>query len=219
MNKEGVAMNATAPGSHEHSQQKEVTVEDHRIEALMTYTAFHIGLYLTMIAALMAAERGFALFEGSWIVVLFAIVLLTVAGICGGIIAVNVAEFDPNMYPISYFFTAPTEKNGGSGYRFRLWGKARMGLWYELVARIEHGCFWLAVILLVGAFSIHLVRQHIEKSAEKPAAASVVDQSTHATYIEQHENSVPALPNRCIPNKAGMVKKPHAQGRCAKPLS
>ena len=89
-------------------------VEDHRLEILANYTIFHIGLYMTLVAALIVAAtakdsvRPFA----DW-VIKTAIFLFICAGACGGLIAVNVAEFKVDAAPISWFFSRR--------YRLRLW--------------------------------------------------------------------------------------------------
>jgi hypothetical protein len=93
------------------NSKRSVDIEDHRLELLMSYTVFHIGLYMSLIAAVIATEKGLNLFPHVAIVV--AVVCFLVAGACGGIIAVNVAKFDTPQQEISVFFQRT--------YGLRLW--------------------------------------------------------------------------------------------------
>lgn len=61
-------------------------------ELLMTYTVFHIGTYITLAAAILAAQSfGKAL---SHPVLRVSLVLFVAAGICGAVVASNLPEFD-----------------------------------------------------------------------------------------------------------------------------
>ena len=51
----------TSSGGYNRPNQYDV--EDHRMELLMSYTVFHIGLYMSLIAAVVATETGFNLFS------------------------------------------------------------------------------------------------------------------------------------------------------------
>lgn len=115
--------------------------EDHRLELLMNYTIFHIGLYMTLVGAVIASEAHDLFGPGAIVV---SILCFLLAGACGGIIAVNIAEYDVNKSSISYFF---------QGCRLRAWFfKRGWGIPYELTARVEHGAFWIGVLVLIASY-------------------------------------------------------------------
>jgi hypothetical protein len=124
-------MNATPP--------YEVDVEDHRLELLNAYTIFHIGLYMTLTGALIAVETH-DIFPGC--IARIAIVCFLIAGACGGLIAVNVAEFDVTLHKTSEFF---------GDYQLRLWGGNTIAK-YRVVAIVEHAAFWIGIITLAIDF-------------------------------------------------------------------
>jgi hypothetical protein len=118
-----------------------VEVEDHRLELLMDYTTFHIGLYMTLTGVLIAADA-YKVFPGC--VGKFAVALFLIAGACGGIIAVNAAEFDVTNHKISEFFDS---------HPLDVWG---FGIFrYRALAFIEHAAFWFGALTLVGTFLLH----------------------------------------------------------------
>jgi hypothetical protein len=132
---------ATSPD--DKKGERDVEVEDKRLELLMSYTVFHIGLYISLVAALIATEKGYQLFAP--LSIRMAVVLLLAAGACGGTIAVNVAEFDVRENRISEFFAE-------SGYSLRVWDAPNLLLNYRCLARVEHFFFWFAMVILLWSF-------------------------------------------------------------------
>ena len=127
-----------------------VELEDHRLELLMTYTVFHIGVYMSLVAAVIASlEYAPELFTKSALFV--AIPLYLLAGACGGIIAVNIAEFDVNIYKVSAFY---------EGYGLSVLGIPRLHLEYQRVAAVEHRAFWVATLWLAGSFVWSKLKEH-----------------------------------------------------------
>jgi hypothetical protein len=100
-----------------------------KLKLLMSYTTFHIGLYTTLGAALVAflgTNRAGAM-KAELIITLACFVL---AGACGGIIGSNIPYFDD-------LDTFSAAKIGPWGFR---WIPAR-----ELVS-LEHFFFWLGIV-------------------------------------------------------------------------
>lgn len=152
-------------GEGNTDKKTEIGVEDHRLELLMTYTIFHIGLYMSMVAALLATEKGFGLFN--IIAIRVAVGLLLLAGVCGGLIAVNVAEFDPEK-GISKFF---------DNYELRLWDAPRRWIpTYKYLGRIEHVLFWASVIVLIIGYC---VEAKWPQNASKEEKATTVIKCEH----------------------------------------
>jgi hypothetical protein len=120
----------------------QVELEDHRLELLMTYTVFHIGLYMSLIAALIAVfeikENVFPL----W-VVKASVSCFLIAGACGGIIAVNVAEYDVSLHSVSEFY---------GEHLLNVFGWSPCFLKYKFLEHVEHLLFWIGTLLLVGTF-------------------------------------------------------------------
>jgi hypothetical protein len=113
-----------------------LVVEDHRLELLMTYTTFHIGLYMSLVGALIAAEK-FEIFSSG--AVRFSIICFLIAGACGGLIAVNVAEFDLAHHHISDFY---------HGYKLHFWCFETLP--YAVFAFVEHFVFWMGILFLLA---------------------------------------------------------------------
>jgi hypothetical protein len=136
----------------------QVDLEDHRLELLMSYTVFHIGLYMSLTAALIAAlELKQAAFPK--VTVNGAICLFLVAGACGGIIAINVAEFDANTHPVSEFY---------GDYPLSLLWRPWPFLKYRYLEHTEHTLFWIGTIWLAGSFIwLQLKRYKAERLAVK----------------------------------------------------
>ena len=118
-------------------------LEDHRLELLMSYTVFHIGLYMSLIAAVIATfEIKKTVF--SPLAVKQAMVCFLVAGACGGIIAINVAEYDVRIHPVSDFY---------HDYPLTvLWWSGGCFLKYPILEHLEHIAFWTGTLRLFVSF-------------------------------------------------------------------
>lgn len=109
-----------------------------QLKILFEYTKFHIGLYMTLVTALVGV-LGFTSPDGwqgdPWVFwgLVFTIACLVVAGISGGVIAGNI--------PHSADFQTFESKKIGP------WG---LPCWpYAFWANLEHGAFWLGVVTAV----------------------------------------------------------------------
>ncbi len=114
------------------------TSNEHRLNMLMDYTKFHIGLYAVVITTLLAlakiAQPGGVVPDCYKLPILATLVLVLLAGMCGGLIAAHLPE---------------QKKFDG------FWEQGRIGPWgskcfrVQHVARAEHLFFWLAVAVAV----------------------------------------------------------------------
>ena len=100
-----------------------------QLKLLMNYTIFHLGVYTTLGAALVALiGSGHA--ANMQIELLITLACLVLAGICGGLVAASIP------YSLSL-----TDFNKS---RIGFWGFAFMPAW--LCMNLEHIFFWLGVI-------------------------------------------------------------------------
>lgn len=113
--------------------------DEHRLKMLMDYTKFHIGLYAVVITTLIALSQiggdGKVVEEHFRFPIVISLVLILLAGLCGGVIAGNLPEqkkFDD------------------------FWG-TNTGPWFfpylpaKIWARLEHIFFWVSVVNAVAA--------------------------------------------------------------------
>lgn len=116
-----------------------------RLDRLLAYTTFHIGVYITLAAALIGA-RAFG--TVSHPVLKWALVCFIVAGGCGGIIAANIADF-MGAHEADFF----------KPWALKVWGVPAFT--YSWLAWLEHVTFW-AGVLPVAWVSYHgfLVPSH-----------------------------------------------------------
>lgn len=75
--------------------------EPQSLEVLMTYTTFHTGVYVSLTTVFIEAD---ALKKINHWTMRFAVACFVLAGIRGGIIAANAAEYTS---PVPEFFTKP----------------------------------------------------------------------------------------------------------------
>jgi hypothetical protein len=101
-------------------------------DLLMTYTVFHIGVYITLAAAILAAQELRSTLNHP--VMRFSMMGFVIAGICGAVIASNLPESADWKDFVS-------KRIGPWGLRL-----AKYGLW----ATVEHLAFWLGVLVPVG---------------------------------------------------------------------
>lgn len=113
-------------------------MEDKQLNHLMTYTTFHIGIYVSLTATLVGLGL-WGQYDAhpalvGWL--RYAVACLTCAGVCGGVIGSNIPDF------ISYstFNESPI---GFLGLRiFPAW------LWI----RLEHLAFWAGLLPIAAMF-------------------------------------------------------------------
>ena len=105
-------------------------VDNKPLELLLMYTIFHVGAYLTLTTAFMAATVLWKF--DSWLI-RWAVFFFLIAGACGGLIAANVAE---NGDDAATFFQPE--------YRLNLLGLK----WFPLrvLTTVEHLAFWVGIL-------------------------------------------------------------------------
>lgn len=108
-----------------------------QIKLLFEYTKFHIGLYATLIAALMGLMKvGVQKVPASLIPYLkFTLVFFVVAGAAGGVIASSIS--------VDYTPLVRNEAIGPFGIHV---------LGYRWWAHIEHLAFWIGIVVSVVGF-------------------------------------------------------------------
>ena len=114
-------------------------MEDKRLELLLNYTIFHIGVYLSLTTALMGAR---VLGRVNHWTIRWAIFWFLVAGACGGLVAANIAEESP---PADDFLHD----------KYRLWFWCFRVTPLRWVTTIEHLAFWVAILPIAYAFVRH----------------------------------------------------------------
>jgi hypothetical protein len=105
-------------------------MEDRRLDLLLTYTIFHIGVYLSLTTAFMGAT---ILGRANGWPIQWAVFWFLVAGACGGIVAANAAEDG-----------ATATKFFDPKHRLSLWGFDKFRL--RWLTTIEHAAFWLGIL-------------------------------------------------------------------------
>jgi general stress protein CsbA len=105
-------------------------MDDKKLELLLAYTTFHIGVYLTLTTVLIGAS---ILRAVNHPLIRWAVGCFLVAGASGGIIAANVAERGDSS---ATFFAA--------GYRLSIWGVQLFPL--HLLTTVEHLAFWTGIL-------------------------------------------------------------------------
>jgi hypothetical protein len=116
---------------------------DQQLDLLMTYTTFHIGLYVSLVTALLS----FLTFSPKSIrrdlypYMVSTLVCFVMAGIFGGIIASSIPRF--KKYDAF--------RNADLG---PLWAEGILGK-FETVAAWEHGFFWLGIMIIIGGIVWH----------------------------------------------------------------
>lgn len=110
-------------------------MEDKRLDHLLTYTTFHIGVYLSLTTGFIGASIFGNL---SHPLLRWAVFCFLVAGGCGGLIAANIAEYRGE--PEEFFARGA----------LTFW--KRRGLTYRALATIEHAAFWIGILPLAAVF-------------------------------------------------------------------
>jgi hypothetical protein len=116
-------------------------VDDPRLTRLFEYTKFHIGIYLSAgagLLALLTADGKRLPFSPTLVnrpVLYIALAFMLLAGMAGGIIASSTTQ----CHTFDELWTTPQ-------------GPYKWGWWSgQTWALIEHGSFWISVLLLIVA--------------------------------------------------------------------
>lgn len=114
---------------------------DDGLKALLEYTTFHIGVYMTLGAAVAATEVAW---KRSRILLPLSVLCLLIAGMAGGIVASNIPA-------------ASALKLGEfkGKYPSLLFNVKQCLFTNECFMHIEHGAFWCALGLLIATFIYH----------------------------------------------------------------
>ena len=121
------------------------------MDALLDYTIFHIGVYLTLSTAIVAAD---VFWNRNSMLMPISVILLLVAGAAGGVVAGNIPANSTVHY--SDFI----EQNATILYDWRT------PFTYWWVIAIEHTSFWIAILLLLAKFLRWRLRQNQKKSKQ-----------------------------------------------------
>src|SRR5215469_15926952 len=115
------------------------TLDDKKLELILTYTVFHIGVYISLATAFIGASFLADVFKKYRLWLILAVISFVAAGALGGLIASNIAE-DPVTYDGLLTGTPPLEAWGHPLLQFRC------------AARFEHTAFWVGVLVTLGVF-------------------------------------------------------------------
>lgn len=108
---------------------------ENSLETLMAYTTFHIGVYVSLTTIFMGAS---VLKKANHWTLKWAVFCFLVAGMCGGIIAANAAEYTG---PASEFFYKPV---------LCLWW---LGPWkFRPFSTVEYASFWAGLLPIAGYY-------------------------------------------------------------------
>jgi hypothetical protein len=107
--------------------------EDQRLDHLLTYTTFHIGVYVSLVAGLISA--GVFTQNDHWLL-RFGVGCFLVAGLCGGVIGSSI----PDFADFAAFSTAPIGFWGLKPWTYYWW------------AKLEHLAFWAGILPITLAF-------------------------------------------------------------------
>jgi hypothetical protein len=109
-----------------------------QLKLLSDYTLFHIGLYTTLVSTLIAlAHFRRAKVQGAlYVVLVCTVICFIVAGAAGGVIASNI----PNFSTFASYDGANLEVFGRATMPYRLW------------AHVEHGAFWVGLVIAAVGF-------------------------------------------------------------------
>lgn len=126
--------------THEHNRPTR-NMEDKRLDNLMSYTTFHIGVYVTLTAALI----GIGLWERSgthpklirWL--RYTVACLVVAGISGGVVGSNIPDF--------------TDYTTFNSSKIGFWGIPMFPAWFWI--HLEHLAFWAGLLPIAAMFVRH----------------------------------------------------------------
>lgn len=118
-----------------------------QIQMLLTYTVFHVGIYITLLAALF----GIAIKDNIKSIKLRIMAFfLVVAGFSGGVIGANIPEFSN----YDDFVNA----------RLRIWCCETWN--YKFWSSLEHNAFWCGIILVCGFYIFEGPRSFIETNSK-----------------------------------------------------
>jgi hypothetical protein len=137
-----------------HDQKGERTVENNndleRVKMLFDYTKFHIGLYTSVNAVVIAAMHQSYIHHGvPQILAITAVIFVAFSGLCGGVVASSLPHLLGTSEDLSPAADTLYDRHIGplcfdkEGSRF----SARVRTWTYL----EHSAFWIGVVLVLIA--------------------------------------------------------------------
>ena len=125
-----------------------MNMENSQLQNLMSYTVFHIGVYISLLGVILgggiSGKLNYKIFR-----IPFAFYLI--AGACGGVIASSIPEFND----------------------FDKFNETRIGLLgldllkYKVWAKIEHISFWIGTLSIAIPFLFVGVKYFTEKTSNK----------------------------------------------------
>jgi hypothetical protein len=118
--------------------------EDSRLQNLMNYTIFHIGVYISLLGVILGAGLSDTLDPTFF---KFPFICYLLAGVCGGVIASNIPEY------VSYteFACDRLRIIKMRTFKFNIW------------AHTEHVLFWIGTLWIAGTFIFNGTECFIKK--------------------------------------------------------
>jgi hypothetical protein len=169
------------------------------LKTLFEYTVFHIGIYITMSAALVAAD---VFWRKKTIALPIAVFFLLIAGACGGSIASNVPNAAAQNASLqAYLADSPTLFFG--------WKADFLSI--GILTQVEHGAFWIAILTLLFAFIWWRTVQGPNTNAsgsELTTAAEIL-----ATTLRSQNDEFRALRTEIVANSIKTDMIPELQNR------
>jgi hypothetical protein len=129
-----------------------------QLKLLMTYTVFHVGVYMTLGGVMVGLLAKKTTDKGMRCWIIGALSLFIIAGICGGVVAANI-PYHESFKEFEQAWIGP-------------WGASHIftSRWWM---RIEHWAFWLGlVVFLVGFFKTGTWKGWEESKADTPTAGA-----------------------------------------------
>ena len=157
---------------------------------LLDYTIFHIGVYISLAAAIAAAD---VFWNRKSMLMPLSVLLLLLAGAAGGVVAGNIRANADGSH--SEFLTKPAMVLYDWQMPFNYW-------W---VIAIEHTAFWVAIALLLGKFLVWRIQansgEKIKSNQRKQAVAA-----SFAQIIENLETRLEKRTNDRVEECEGFTK-------------
>lgn len=108
-------------------------MENKQLDLLLSYTVFHIGVYVSLFTALIGVSVLGGVQSG---LLRFSVACFLVAGVCGAVVGSNIPEFKD--------FAKFSQTKIGP------WGCGWFTYWYWTTA--EHLAFWAGILPIAGLF-------------------------------------------------------------------
>jgi hypothetical protein len=165
--------------------------EDHKLDLMLAYSTFHIGLYVSLAAAFIAGSEFLREYR-KWLG--WGVLCLVVAGAFGGLIASNIAE-DP---------VSSAALIAGSTKLELLW-PGRI-ITFSTAAHAEHVAFWIGMLPITCIF---VYRNFVKEiCAPRKGRGGACDERS-----KQAEPTGERLPPATLPESSTLADEAHRRLR------